>query len=345
MGGAKDLLQLGARRLKFLASLSAFSPLILVTGAFGFIGSHLVEGLLDLGEEVVALSHPRPPENNYWYLKRHPRASKMRVALIDVRDYDAVRGLLREHEFSAIYHLAAVASHRLSVDQPHPYLDVNFRGTLNILEAARTVEPSPKIVFASSSSVYGDNPPPLREDMEPKPKGPYALSKLFGERLCAMYHELYGLECPIVRYFNVVGERCRGNIVFRVFAQRIVSGEPVRVNGRWVGGEFKPAERDFTYVGDAVEGTLLVGEKVGGCEVFNLGFGRPVSVLRVAELLMKHLGKKVDIVFGELKPHESLVSYSDNSKARKVLGWTPKTDIGEIIKRYAKWFLEESGKD
>jgi len=313
--------------------------LILVTGAFGFIGSHLVEELLNRGEKVIALSKPNPPENNYLYLRRHPRVSNLRVVFIDVRDFDAVKALLSGEDIEVIYHLAAIASHRLSVNNPYQYLMTNYLGLLNILEAARTCEPSPKIIYASSSSVYGDSDPPLKEDMEPKPKGPYALSKFFGEKICALYHEQYGLECPIVRYFNVVGERCRKNIVLRIFAERIVRDQPVEVYGRWLDGVFKPAERDFTYVKDAVEGTILVGEKAGGCEIFNLGFGRPVSVLKIAELLMSEFNKKVEVIKKELKPHESLISYSSNEKARRVLGWSPKVDIVEIVRRYVKWFL------
>ena len=312
--------------------------LILVTGAFGFIGSHLVEKLLDLGEKVIALSRPNPPENNYRYLVRHPKSGNLRIALIDVTDFGAIKSLVSGEDIEVIYHLAAIASHRLSPNEPYKYLMINYLGLLNILEAARICEPSPKIVFASSSSVYGDSPPPLKEDMEPKPKGPYALSKFFGEKLCRLYHEHYGLECPIIRYFNIVGERCRGNIVFRIFAERIVRGQPVEVYGRWLNGIFKPAERDFTYVKDAVEGTILVGEKAGGCEIFNLGFGRPVSVLKVAELLMEALGRKVEVIKKELKPHESLISYSSNEKARRLLGWSPKIDIEEIVRRYAEWF-------
>ena len=318
--------------------------LILVTGAFGFIGSFLTERLLDLGEEVIALSRPNPPEDNYRYLANHPRSRNLRTVLADVTDFEAMRHLMRGGNIEVVYHLAAIASHRLSVDDPYKYLDVNYRGTLNILEAARIAEPSPKIVLASSSSVYGDHNSPLREDLEPRPRGPYALSKFFCERLCDLYHRLYGLDCPIIRYFNVVGERCRGNIVFRIFSERILRGEPIEVYGRWVGGEFKPAERDFTYVKDVVDGTILVGEKANGSEIFNLGFGRPVSVLRVANLLMDEIGRRVEILKRELRPHESLISYSDNSKARRILGWRPKTDIDEIVKIYTRWFLETLGE-
>ncbi|MEM4668737.1 MAG: GDP-mannose 4,6-dehydratase [Nitrososphaerota archaeon] len=313
----------------------------MVTGGFGFIGSHLVEKLLGIGEEVVVLSHPNPPENNSKYTLSNPNSHKMRIVYSDMKDLDSVIGVLKMFKLDVIYHLAAIASHRLSVREPYAYLENNYISLLNLLEATRIVEPSPKIVFTSSSSVYGDHEPPLREDLEPRPRGPYALSKFFGERLCKLYVDMYGLDCSIVRYFNVVGERCRGNIVFKIFAENILAGKPLDVNGRWIDGEFKPAQRDFTYISDAVEGTIAVGMKARGGEIFNIGFGRPVSILRVAELMMEAFNKKVMVNFRELQPHESLISYCDNSKARNILGWRPRIDIEEMVQRYVKWFLSE----
>jgi nucleoside-diphosphate-sugar epimerase len=298
----------------------------------------LVERLLDDGEEVVAVGVAPPAEDNLRHLTAHRNAHLMRVAVLDLADLNSFKRLLRSFQPSTIYHLAALASHRLSHRDPHPYLHNNLNTVLTVLEAARTTEPTPRIVFTSSSSLYGDNQPPLREDMTPRPRGPYALSKLMGEQLCRLYSEEYGLQCPIIRYFNVVGERCRGNIVFKIFADRIARGEPVEVNGRYVDGVFKPAERDFTYVRDAVEGTILVGVKGVGSEIYNIGFGRPVSVARVAELLMADMGRRVKVVEKELQPHETLVSYSDNRKARENLGWQPKTDLEEMVKRYAEWY-------
>lgn len=310
----------------------------MVTGGFGFIGSHLVEKLLDMQEEVIVLSHPRPPENNYKYIVRNPNSHRMVVVYSDMKSLDSMVSVLDTFKVGLVYHLAAIASHRLSVREPYAYLENNYMSLLNLLEAARIVEPSPKIVFSSSSSVYGEHKPPLKEDLEPRPRGPYAMSKFFGEKLCKLYVELYGLDCSIIRYFNVVGERCRGNIVFKIFAERISAGEPVEVFGKWIDGEFRPAERDFTHVSDAVEGTIAVGNKASRGEIFNIGFGRPVSVLKVAELMMEAFGKKVEISLRELQPHESLVSYCDNSKARNILGWAPKMDIEEMVKRYVDWF-------
>ncbi len=313
----------------------------IVTGAFGFVGSHLVEYLLDKDEEVVALSHPAPPENNYKYLRSHPRAGKLNVVLTDIRSLDALKMVFKNLQPSVVYHLAAIASHRLSLDEPHLYLENNILTVLNVLEAARMTEPQPRVVFSSSSSVYGDNSPPLREDMQPRPKGPYALSKSIGETLCMHYHNTYGVDCVVVRYFNVVGERCRANIVFRIFADRITRGEPVEVYGRYVDGTFRPASRDFTYVKDVVEGTVLAADRGRGGEVYNIGYGRPVSVLKVVEYLVKYLRREADVVYKELKPHETLESYCDNSKARGELGWSPRVDVEETVKRYAEWYLKE----
>lgn len=310
---------------------------MLVTGAFGFIGSHLVERLLEKGEDVVAVGIAPPREDNTGYLLKNRGLGRLHIVKEDVGSVQSVKSLFRSYQPSVVFHLAAIASHRLSKQDPYTYLHNNYNTVLAVLEAARATEPSPKVVFTSSSSVYGDNNPPLKEDMEPRPKGPYALSKLMGEQLCMLYSREYGLECPIIRYFNVVGERCRGNIVFRIFAERILRGEFLEVAGRHVGSVFKPAERDFTYVADAVEGTILVGEKAGGCEVFNIGFGRPVSVMQVAELMLKSFGKNLPIINKELLPHESLVSYCVNTKAREKLGWKPQVNIEEMVARFVIW--------
>ncbi|MEM0382108.1 MAG: GDP-mannose 4,6-dehydratase [Nitrososphaerota archaeon] len=309
-----------------------------MTGAFGFIGSHLVEQLLDSDENVVAAGMAPPHEDNLHQILKHRNSMKIRVAYVDFTNLQQVRALFKSFQPRVVYHLAAIASHRLSKADPYSYLSNNYNAVLAILEAARLIEPTPKIVYTSSSSVYGDQQPPLHEGLSPKPQGPYALSKLLGEQLCKHYHDEYGLECPVIRYFNIVGERCRSNIVFKIFADRISRGEAVEIYGRVVGGLFRPAERDFTYVKDAVRGTVLAGERGMGCEVYNIGFGRPVSVRRVAELMMKHFGKNVKVVERELKLHEVLVSFSDNRKAREHLGWSPTTDIEEMVKRYVDWY-------
>ncbi|MCS7117344.1 MAG: SDR family NAD(P)-dependent oxidoreductase [Thaumarchaeota archaeon] len=320
--------------------------MMLVTGAFGFIGSHLVEALLAAGASVIAVGHPSPGEG---YLKelleRHHEGMVVPVTM-DLRSAEQVIQLIERHAPEKVFHLAALSSHRLSVLQPHTFLENNVMALLNVLEAARRCEPSPKVVFTSSSSVYGDQSPPHSEDMPPRPKGPYALSKWIGEELVRGYASDYGLDAVVVRYFNVVGERCRTHNVFRVFADRIASGQAVEVNGRTVDGVFRPATRDFVYVGDAVEATVLASERGRRGEAYNVGRGEPVSVEELAHEMIAAIGKKVDVVRRELAHHESLESYGDVSKARRELGWSPKTDLRTMVRRYVRWYLaERAGTD
>lgn len=313
----------------------------MVTGAFGFIGSHLVESLLSTGEGVLAVGHPSIGESYLEDLRRHQNAKNMVPILMDLRSHDHVISVVKHYRPSTIFHLGALASHRLSLLEPHAYLENNVITVLNVLEAARVCEPSPRVLFASSSSIYGDHKPPLREDLPPRPKGPYALSKWIGEEISKEYARDYGLDVVMTRYFNVVGERCRSNIVFKIFADKIYEGRPVEVNGKTVNGVFKPATRDFTYVGDVVSGTILTTERGARGEVYNIGRGAPVSVEDLAVEMMKALGRRVEVIRRELAPHESHESYSDNSKARAQLGWSPEVGFEETVKRYANWYLSQ----
>ncbi|MEN3048566.1 MAG: GDP-mannose 4,6-dehydratase [Candidatus Caldarchaeales archaeon] len=313
--------------------------MIIVTGAFGFIGSHLVEALIASGADVLAVGHPSIALREVEELHGARGPSRTLPVLIDLRSAEQVFQLFGSHGPERVFHLAAMSSHRLSLLQPHTFIENNVMALLNVLEAARRCEPSPRVVFASSSSVYGDQRPPHSEDMPPKPKGPYALSKWMGEELVRGYASDYGLDAVVVRYFNVVGERCRTHNVFRVFADRITSGQAVEVNGRTVDGVFRPATRDFVYVGDAVEATVLASERGRRGEAYNVGRGEPVSVEELAHEMMAAIGRRVEVVRRELAPHESLESYGDVSKARRELGWSPRTDLRAMVRRYVEWYL------
>ena len=296
-----------------------------VTGGFGFIGSHLVERLLGLGLRVGVVGFGGGLED---------------VEMLggDVRDVGMLVRVFSEHRPRVVYHLAAYTSHRGSVERPREFFSNNVDGVLSVLEAARRVG-GVRIVYASSSSVYGVGEPPLREEMRPRPLSPYALSKYAGEELCRLYYELYGVGCVVLRYFNVVGEGCSGESVFSVFAGRILAGKPLRVNGRWVGGVFRPAERDFVYVDDVAEATVKAGE-LNGFHVINIGTGKPTSIMELAELMMEEAGRRVKVERGDLGPQETLRSYADISRARKLLGWKPRTSIQEAVRRYMEWRRE-----
>ncbi len=298
---------------------------VMVTGAMGFIGRRLVARLEEGGVEVLAVG------------LEGGRIGGVEVVGCDVRDLESVVRLVEKSRPEVIFHLAALSSHRGSMNKPFEYLSNNLGGVLTVLEAARR-SGGTGVVFASSSSVYGLGEPPHREDSRLEPRSPYALSKYLGERLCKMYHDLYGVDCVVLRYFNVVGEGCSPESVFSVFARRIVSGQPLRVNGRWVDGAFRPAERDFVYVGDVVEATVRAGE-LGGFHVINVGSGRPTSVLELAELMMEEAGRRVGVEYGELGEEEALSSYADITRAERLLGWRPRTSLREAVKRYMEWFL------
>jgi nucleoside-diphosphate-sugar epimerase len=315
--------------------------LVIVTGGLGFIGSHVAERLVERGEEVIIVDKKKEDEALIRELRQIPAFEEARIVYGDLRDKSFVEELINKYEPTTIYHLAALASHRLSIEDPYTYIEQNTTTLLNVLEAARKSRVKPRIVFSSSSSIYGNTPPPLREEMEPRPSGPYALSKYFGEQICRLYHELYDVECIVLRYFNVIGERCRGNIVLKIFVDNILEGKPLVVNGRWIDGKFYPATRDFTYVGDIADGTILAGQLKSSFEVINLGAGRPTSVLELAERVIEEMGRERSrIEYASLSPHEALHSYSDNSKARRLLNWEPRVDLRTIVKRYVEWRLK-----
>lgn len=315
----------------------------LVTGGLGFIGSHAAEMLIQKGIEVVIIDKKKTQDSFSSELRSSPLFDNAKIVYGDLRERQFVEKVINEYEPSTIYHLAALASHRLSIEDPHLYIEQNTITLLNILEAVRNSNTNPKIIFSSSSSIYGNTPPPLNENTQPNPAGPYALSKYFGERLCRLYNELYGVNTIILRYFNVVGERCRGNIVLKIFVDNVIEGKPLLVNGRWIDGRFEPATRDFTYVGDVAEGTILAGQLKSKFDIINLGAGRPTSVLELAKTVIEEIGNnKTEILFAELAPHEALHSYSDNTKARKILNWEPKTNIRSIVKKYIEWRLKSS---
>ncbi|HEX6972736.1 MAG TPA: SDR family NAD(P)-dependent oxidoreductase [Limnochordia bacterium] len=308
---------------------------ILVTGAAGFIGSHLCEALLERGHCVVGYDvldpyySPAVKQRNVAAARSSPRFSWVEA---DVRDRSRLREALSGVE--AVYHLAAVAGVRSSISDPQRYIDLNVSGTLAVLEACRECALR-RIVFASSSSVYGINRrTPFRED-DPilSPISPYAASKIAGEALCHTYAHLYGLPIAAVRFFTVYGPRQRPDMAIHAFARRIVAGEPIPVYGD--GNSL----RDYTYVGDAVEGLLrLLEAPLGGYEVFNFGSGRLVALHEVIALLERHLGRAVPRRHLPEQAGDVPITFASIDKARRMLGYAPRTELDEGIGRFVEWF-------
>jgi UDP-glucuronate 4-epimerase len=313
---------------------------VLVTGAAGFIGSTLVDRLLAQGRTVIALDSFDPFYSED--AKRRNLASALdhahfRLVRGDIRDPAALALAFGSAEIDAVVHLAALAGVRPSLERPALYADVNVHGTAQVFEAAVRVG-CPAIVFASSSSVYGERDGgPFRED-EPaiSPISPYAATKRAGELLAHSFHHARGIEITCARIFTAYGPRQRPDLAVRRFAERMRAGLPVLIYGD--GG----ALRDFTYIDDLVEGLVRALDRPAGFRVLNFGAGRTLTVLEVVKQLEQALGVSAEI---ERLPRETgdvTRTWADVSAARAALGWSPRVPFEEGVRRFVAWLEAEA---
>ncbi len=305
---------------------------ILVTGGAGFIGSHLCERLL-AGGKVVCVDNFDPfyPEK----LKRRnlePLLGNDDFVFLeaDVRD-GGISKLLKSHEFDAVIHLAARPGVRPSLKDPFAYEEINVKGTLNMLEFA-VASGVKKFIFISSSSVYGNCPKtPWKEEYEPLPASPYGASKLAAEAYVRAYFELYGLKAACIRYFSVYGPRQRPDLAIAKFTDAITKGGEIEVFGDG------SAMRDYTYITDAVEGTVLALKKQFKFEIFNIGDSNPVRLDGLISIIEQNTGRKARIRRLPEQKGDLKNTYADISKAAKLLGYSPKVGIDAGIREYVGW--------
>jgi UDP-glucuronate 4-epimerase len=313
---------------------------LLVTRGAGFIGSHLVDSLLEDGHTVTAVDsfddfYARVwKERNIALHRSHPA---WRLIEADIRDGGALR---REWpgQCDAIVHLAARAGVRPSIMSPLLYQDVNVRGTHELLELAREKGVG-QFVFASSSSVYGVDPRlPCREDDHVlRPISPYASTKVSGELLGHVYSHLYGIRFIALRLFTVYGPRQRPDLAIHKFARLIVSGQPIPVFGN---GE---SQRDYTFIADIVSGIrAAIAYQGSPFEVLNLGNGRPVTLRGMIEELEAALGERAILEWLDEQPGDVRRTWADVSKARQLLGYEPRTGFREGVRRFSRWFVRET---
>jgi UDP-glucuronate 4-epimerase len=317
---------------------------IVVTGAAGFIGSHLVEALARGGDEVVGLDNFDP---------FYPRAMKERnLAEMDVNgrfafheldalDVEALAGLLTPD--TVLVHLAAKAGVRPSLADPVGYARVNVGGTAALIEAARRARVS-RIVFGSSSSVYGDSTPaPFREDaVAIEPVSPYAATKRAGELLLTSVARIYGFRVAALRFFTVYGPRQRPDLAIHAFARRMIEGRPITLFGDGT------QSRDYTYSADIVAGVCAaIAWTAGapcGVEVFNLGGNRTVRTGEMVEEISRALGIRPAIEWAPMQPGDVQRTSADLTKSGRVLGYAPRTPFPEGIRLFATWFREAYGR-
>ncbi|MHC4361322.1 MAG: GDP-mannose 4,6-dehydratase [Planctomycetota bacterium] len=306
----------------------------LVTGAAGFIGSHLSERLVNEGWEVVGVDNfddfydPRIKRRNIEGLVKD---NGFQLLEADIRDTAAMDGAVGGG-IDIIVHLAARAGVRPSIAKPLLYADVNINGTLVLLEAAKEhgIE---KFIFGSSSSVYGNNEkvPFSEDDNVDFPISPYAATKKASELICHTYHHLYGISITCLRFFTVYGPRQRPDLAIHKFARLIEEGKPIPVYGDGT------MMRDFTYVDDIVNGTAAAMEKCSGFNIYNLGESRPIAVNDLINEIEKALGKKAIKEYQPAQPGDVERTYADVGKAVGELGYNPSTTIESGLERFVKW--------
>lgn len=317
---------------------------VLITGGAGFIGSHLVDRLSQLDQIYIGVIdnfdnfYDRSvKEQNIAY---HMDKDYFDLYDIDIRDNKALEEVLKSG-WDVVVHLAAKAGVRPSLEDPALYADVNINGTINILEMCKKHN-VPKMVFASSSSVYGNSKDiPFKETAEVlHPISPYAATKVAGELLCHTYSHLYGIEIVALRIFTAYGPRQRPDLAIHKFTKQILNNEPITVFGDGL------MKRDFTYIDDLIDGIMAamdyrVRPLTGSdpvYDVFNLGESECHTISSIVEELEKQLGVKAKINWQPQQPGDVDQTYADISKARKQLGYNPHSDIKEGIEKFIHWY-------
>jgi nucleoside-diphosphate-sugar epimerase len=270
-----------------------------------------------------------------WRLARLRDRPGFQFHQVDIVDSSALESVLGTASFTAVFNLAARAGVRLSLKKPGVYFETNVIGALNLLEMARARR-IPKFVQASTSSLYGaHNPRPFSETADTsRPLSPYAASKGAAELLCHTYHYLFGIDVTVLRYFTVYGPAGRPDMSLFRFIQWIAEGRPVLLYGDG------RQERDFTYCDDIVEGTLAAARPLG-FEIINLGSDQPRSLLDVISRLEGLLGRRAHLEFRDQAPGDVRATWADISRARTLLGWSPKTRLEDGLGRCVEWYRAE----
>jgi UDP-glucuronate 4-epimerase len=311
---------------------------VLITGGAGFIGSHVAQRLIQQGHAIAIvddLNDFYSPDLKRANLREVRQEGSFRFYEEDIRDEPAMRDVFAAVRPEAVVHLAARAGVRPSLEQPLLYESVNVRGTLVLLEQSRLSGVS-KFVFASSSSVYGnEDQVPYSEDRSRNlPISPYAATKLAGEKLCFTYSHLYSLSTICLRFFTVYGPRQRPDLAIRKFIESIDCGRPIPVFGDG------STSRDYTFVNDTVQGIIAALFHDTRFDVFNLGNSSPICLIELIRLIESTLGKEAVIRWLPEQPGDVRTTYADIEKARNLLGYRPATSIHAGLRSFVNWHNE-----
>lgn len=337
---------------------------ILVTGAAGFIGFHLVKKLLERGDDVIGIDNI----NNYYDIRlKYARLAETGIKQseivdglavqstdyttyhfikMDLQDREQLQKLFASEKFDIVVNLAAQAGVRYSIENPYAYIDSNIVGFINLLECAR-YNPVKHFVYASSSSVYGGNMkvPFSEEDNVDNPVSLYAATKKTNELMAHVYSKLYGIPTTGLRFFTVYGPWGRPDMAPMLFAKAILAGEPIQVfnNGN--------LSRDFTYIDDIIGGVVKVIDKVPAlnekkkvvAEIYNIGCGHPIQLMNFIRILEKELGREALKVMLPMQKGDVYITYADTKKLNNLLGYSENETLESGITKFIKWYKKFYG--
>ncbi len=313
---------------------------VLVTGAAGFIGSHLAEKLVRRGDEVVGLDNfndyydPAIKRNNE---KRLLKYAPFKMLETDIRDRPIILEIFEQERFDAVAHLAALAGVRPAVKYPDLYIEVDYNGTQNLMDAARFNKVG-NFVFASTSSVYGNTEriPFVETDTCDRPLQPYAAAKRAAEILGYTYYYLYDLNFTAIRFFTVYGPANRPDMMAYLVADSIVKGKEIPL---YEGGQMY---RDWTYVDDITDGAMAAIDRPLGYEIINLGRGKPTLLKDFVQMIEDLAGKNANVVVKPKPAADVITTFADISKAAELLDYDPKVPVVEGVAASWQWYVENA---
>jgi UDP-glucuronate 4-epimerase len=309
---------------------------ILITGVAGFIGSNLAEKLIKNGDQVIGIDN----FDNFYdkkiklqNIKNFQNSDNYKLYNLDLLNYNELSNVFKSNEIDLVIHLAAKAGVRPSILDPTTYFNVNLNGTLNLLEAMKNNNLN-KLIFASSSSVYGNNKrvPFSETDNVDFPISPYAASKKAGELLCHTYHHLYNFDIFCLRFFTVYGQRQRPDLAIHKFTKALFNKESIPFYGDGT------SRRDYTHISDIINGIEGAIRNLKGFEIFNLGESQTTTLIQLIKYLEEFTGEKAILNKLPMQAGDVELTYANIEKARKMLNYNPKVNIEDGLRDFVNWF-------